>query len=171
MICIALKASDHWAFRVPTINYWGKDKEGACQLLQSATEYFVVQYSVKEISDTWGPGEYTFKCGSNTSECGCTFLEKKVTIFKVEITALGFTGDHDISQWPPPMFLWPKVYGRDYLFGFDIPVWTQSGKNDPVCYTKNSRPPQMFTTLAVSPYFTTPIMAGVSLRARDGVTP
>jgi hypothetical protein len=80
-----------WIFTVPTIKYWGKDSEGACVLLKSERKDFPVAYTIKELADTWGPGEYVFSAGSNTSECGCTTIEKTVTIVEIEFPSDNFT--------------------------------------------------------------------------------
>jgi len=73
-----------WTFTVPTIKYWGKDEDDNCQLLKSESKDFPVKYTIKYIADNWGPGEYTFRCGSYTIECGCTMVQKQVTIVKIE---------------------------------------------------------------------------------------
>lgn len=79
-----------WTFTVPTIKYWGKDTAGNCQLLHSEAKDFPVKYSIKEIADTWGPGEYIFEAGSNTTDCGCTMIQKTVTIVRIEFPSGDF---------------------------------------------------------------------------------
>jgi hypothetical protein len=77
-------SNDKWTFTVPTINYWGKDADGNCQLLNSASKDFDVQYTIEYIADRWGPGDYVFRVGSYTTECGCTMIDKTVTIVEIE---------------------------------------------------------------------------------------
>jgi transglutaminase-like putative cysteine protease len=80
-----------WTFTVPTIKYWGKDDEGQCELLKTDTnKEFPVKYTIKYIADKWGPGQYTFRCGSSTAECGCTMVQKQVTIVKIEFPSGDF---------------------------------------------------------------------------------
>ncbi|MFH2055421.1 MAG: hypothetical protein ABIJ61_05640, partial [bacterium] len=152
-------SQERWVFEVPTLNYWGKDEDDQCVLLQSPTEYFICKYTINQIAMGWGPGVYTFSCGSNTSDCGCGTLEKEVTIFDVEVTEVGFTNDFDVSAWPIDWY----VYGKHHLFGWDTPVWTNSGRSDPACYTKNTAP-SMFATLTVSPAVSPSITSGVSIK-------
>jgi len=95
-----------WIFTVPTIKYWGKDSKGACVLLKSERKDFPVMYTIKEIADTWGPGEYVFRAGSNTSECGCTTIEKTVTIVEIDFPSGDFylckDGDRTMSVTVTP---------------------------------------------------------------------
>jgi len=78
------ESSESWDFAL-TIKYWGKDTEGSCQLLSTVAKNFRVSYTIKELADTYGPGEYVFTCGSNTTECGCSILEKTVTIVEASL--------------------------------------------------------------------------------------
>ncbi len=86
------------------------------------------------------------------------------TILKIDPTSLGFTGDHDLVRWPSD-----DPIGKNGS-GEDIPVWTTSGSDDDVCYTKNT-PPAMFGAFTVVPDITTEV-PGIQLRARvkDGST-
>jgi hypothetical protein len=85
------ESSEKWTFTIPTIEYWGKDKDGNCELLKTEGKDFTVKYTIKYIADHWGLGEYIFRCGSNTTDCGCTIIDKTVTIFKVELTKVDNT--------------------------------------------------------------------------------
>ncbi|HUU45917.1 MAG TPA: hypothetical protein VM118_09305, partial [Acidobacteriota bacterium] len=70
-------------FNVPTVKYWGLDENLDCVLLQSSSKSYPMQYTIKQIADKWGGGEYLFEIGSAVTACGCTSLEKKVKIVVV----------------------------------------------------------------------------------------
>lgn len=88
---------------------------------------------------------------------------KDFSVVTVEVTSVGFTHDHDITQWPTsgPR---RKVYGRSWNWD-DTPVWNPSqGINDPVCYTKSDNL-IMFATFSIEPEFDEPVESGVWLRS------
>jgi hypothetical protein len=83
------------SFTVPTLIYWGKDEEGDCEFLKTESHTFPVKYSIKQIADRWGGGVYTFEIGSYTTECGCAFLTKEITIVKIEFPETDFVACKD----------------------------------------------------------------------------
>ena len=84
-----------------------------------------------------------------------------LTVYKVEVTAVGFIGDHVIKKWPSGPVIDPNNESN-------TPVWG-AGVNDPVCYTK-STPLSMFAVMTVDPNIERTI-GGVRIRVKDAKDP
>lgn len=78
------ESTEKWIFTIPTLEYWGKDKNGKCKQLGAERKDFPVKYTIKQIAEMWGPGKYTFRAGA-PNDCGCTEIQKDVTIVKVDL--------------------------------------------------------------------------------------
>lgn len=103
--------------------------------------------------------------GTTTITCACGTSKKTITfqVFDVRVMSVGFTADHDIVKWPSGASI-----GKD-ASGNDVPIWTTSGTNDPVCYTK-STPCSFFASFLVTPSAIKEIK-NISVKATANATP
>ncbi len=119
------------------------------------------------LSQPIAPGTYYVKGVQASSSCRDITLrlthdhtgfkdDIRLTVISVQVTAVGFIGDHKIKKWTDGSYI-------DNPDG-SAPVWA-SGVSDPVCYTMDSIP-TMFARFTVSPSFPTPGRTGISVRAK-----
>ncbi|MCX6829606.1 MAG: hypothetical protein NT002_10040 [candidate division Zixibacteria bacterium] len=84
---------DFWTFTVPTVNYYGRDRNGTCSIVTTSTnKQYWVPIPISLIATLWGPGEFVFSAGGDGSPCSqCTGVEKRVSIAKVEFPSGQFS--------------------------------------------------------------------------------
>lgn len=77
-------SEDKWTFIVPELQYWGYDDDGECDMLHAERKEFPVNLTIKQIAESFGLGQFTFRCGG-AGDCGCAELTKDVSIGKVDL--------------------------------------------------------------------------------------
>jgi transglutaminase-like putative cysteine protease len=93
-----------WEFTVPTITGWGVDADDNCVVKTTLTNktFTVTNYTIKQLAEhpTFGPGKYVFRVGSPSDPygCGCTIIEKEVTIFAAVIKSLTPSGEVSVGD-------------------------------------------------------------------------
>ncbi len=125
----------NWEFTVPTIQGWGVDEDDNCKATNTLTNetFTVTNYTIKELadSDTFGPGTYTFRIGSPIDPygCGCTIIEKEVTIYAAVVKTLNPSGEFELGS---DLAIDYEVVPSD--FSFDSAKLQVKNANDDLVY-------------------------------------
>jgi hypothetical protein len=129
--------------------------------------------AITELTTAKGVAFFTFSANAAltgvatlTINCGTSSVSVVISVVNVQVSQVGFTGDHVLTRDNPPG--WTGGTRIDDPDG-SIAVWTSGGAvTDPVAYTK-AIAPTLFARFDVSPAVSTDV-TGLRVRARVGTT-